>query len=390
MTGGTLPGGARVWEVDWVRLARRSLLGSLIVLAAICLYVRYEGSTFGFDFHGGAWPAARAILGGHSPYPRPDAKLLLQTRNAFVTPPILGELAIPLSWLKFRLAATVWDLVCTLSFIATLWVLGLRDTRLYVLALCSLPFVDSFQLAQSDGVLVLLAALAWRLRDSSWSGLAVGVLIAAKLLAWPLLIWLLATRRFRSLLAAVSTAGGLLAASWAPIDFHGMGSYPALLAADVKAFGGWVYSNSFAGAFTGVGLSPTLAAALSGVVALAVALAMIAASRATDEGLFAACVMFGLLASPILWPHYLLFLFVVLAISRPGSFGAWALTVPLWIALFDVAPMLRISVVLVTTVAVAIWAVSTKRSDLVARGRTTPRRSRITTFAIEQGPSALT
>ena len=48
-------------------------------------------------------------------------------------------------------------------------------------------------------LLVLPLALAWRYRDRARVvGLAVGVAVAAKLFVWPLVVWLLLTRRFRA------------------------------------------------------------------------------------------------------------------------------------------------------------------------------------------------
>ena len=48
-------------------------------------------------------------------------------------------------------------------------------------------------------LLVLLVALAWRYRDRARiAGLALGAAIAAKLFVWPLVVWLLLTRRYRA------------------------------------------------------------------------------------------------------------------------------------------------------------------------------------------------
>ena len=53
-------------------------------------------------------------------------------------------------------------------------------------------------------LLVLLVALAWRYRDEArLAGLALGVAVAAKLFVWPLVVWLLLTRRFRAAAWAV-------------------------------------------------------------------------------------------------------------------------------------------------------------------------------------------
>jgi Glycosyltransferase family 87 len=86
--------------------------------------------------------------------------------------------------------------------------------NVYLLALCSFPFITSLALGQPDGLLAWPAAAAWRSRDDSWRGAAaVGLLIAAKLLAWPLIVWLLATRRFRQAGVAGGSAAVFLVGS---------------------------------------------------------------------------------------------------------------------------------------------------------------------------------
>jgi hypothetical protein len=51
-------------------------------------------------------------------------------------------------------------------------------------------------------------------------------MIAAKLLAWPLIIWLLVTGRGRRAGVAAGTAVALVLASWAPIGFAGRSMAP--------------------------------------------------------------------------------------------------------------------------------------------------------------------
>src|SRR5436305_405060 len=63
-----------------------------------------------------------------------------------------------------------------------------------------------------------------------------GALVAAKLLAWPLVIWMLVTRRTRGAAITVVSAAGLALAGWSLIGMHGLLGYPGLLAADAHAF----------------------------------------------------------------------------------------------------------------------------------------------------------
>ena len=114
------------------------------------------------------------------------------------------------SVLPFHVALPLWNLLSACGLAAALKIVGVRDGRVYLLAACSFPFMSSQIMGQPDGLFALAAAVAWRHRDSWPGAVAVGVVIAAKLLAWPLLLWFLITRRFRSLLVSVSSAAVLL------------------------------------------------------------------------------------------------------------------------------------------------------------------------------------
>ena len=71
-------------------------------------------------------------------------------------------------------------------------------------------------------LLVPMVAFAWRWRDY-WlrTGLLIGLAIATKLFVWPLIFWLVGTRRYRAAGAAALTAALGLAAPWAMIRFDG-------------------------------------------------------------------------------------------------------------------------------------------------------------------------
>jgi hypothetical protein len=201
--------------------------------------------------------------------------------------------------------------------------MGVRDWRIYVLALVSVPMLDSLANGQPDAVFALAGAMTWRYRDSWPGGIAAGSLIAAKLLAWPLVIWLLVTRRFTSLAVTLSTAIALLLGSWACIGFKGLAQYPSLLVADARAFETWPSSYSLTHAIAPLGLSSGATRVLAASLAAALACAIIAFARRQDQGWFAAAIVFGLLSSPILWPHYLVVLFVPLVFAGRRRLTIW-------------------------------------------------------------------
>jgi alpha-1,2-mannosyltransferase len=354
-----------------------------MVLAAIVMWKRAPDALYGFDFRGGAWVAGRELLHGVSPYVKPDPRLLFGMRNAFVTPPLLAVIAAPFSLLPFKLAIALWSITCVGAFLTALRLVGLRDWRMYAVALCSLPLVESLWTGQPDGVLALLLALAWRYRDSWRGALAIGALIAAKLVAWPLLLWLLVTKRYR--LTAVSAASALilLVASWALIDFKGLGLYPRLLAADARAFENWMYSVSAVGGLMHMGLSAHLATLMSISFGLAVALCVAALARGSDEGWFTAAVVLALLASPILWAHYLVALFVPLALAKRSAIAPWLVGCALWVCLLEGPFAVRVGVTLAATVVVGLWSTACPRSSSVSI-----LRGLATAFGLRQGVPA--
>ncbi len=139
-------------------------------------------------------PAARAVLHGHSPYTGAYAQLR-QIGSAYIYPPPIAFLAVPLTALPKPAAAALFTTIMVAGTVAGLWLLGVRDRRCYALALVSHPVLAA-ELAGALSVLIMLVmAAAWRWRDSpSAVGCLVALAIAAKLFCWPLAVWLLLTR----------------------------------------------------------------------------------------------------------------------------------------------------------------------------------------------------
>jgi hypothetical protein len=343
-------------SIDWRRIGRRFLIVQSAVLAVLLVYLSAKTGHYGSDFRGGAWKAGHDVLAGRSPYAPPVVSRLIALRSAFIPPPLLALIAVPFAALPFAAAVVLWSLVCSSAFAGALFLLGVRDWRFYLVAFCSYPFVASLMFGQPDGLLALAAACAWRYRDSPRGAVAVGALIAAKLVAWPLVLWLVATKRLRGALLAVASTVGFLAFSWAAIGFNGLASYPQLLSADARAFGSKSYSP--VAEIMRLGGSASLAQVLAVILAAAVLLGAVRVTRGSDRGWFAGAVAFGLLASPLLEICYLVLLFVPLAIGRRRPEGIVWIATALWLAPWALWPahlravQLAIVITLVTSVAV--------------------------------------
>lgn len=334
---------------------RVAVLVGVAVAAATTLYHNAVGNVYGSDFYG-IWHAAKIIASGHNPYPAAHAHQLRKASNPYVLPPLTGLVSIPLSKLPFWAAILIWNLVGVAGLGGALALLGVRDWRVYLISLCSFPSVSSLVLGQPDGIFALLAALAWRYRRTWVSGLAVGVLVAAKVLMWPLILWLLVRRRITGAVAAAVSAAAITIGTWAIINFDGFTTYPALLNADARGFE--TDSHSAVALAIRIGLSRPIALALAVFCALLAVAALLRFGADRDLSSFLAAIVAGLLISPLMWSHYLVLLLVPLAISRRRASLTWLLVAAFWVSPreppaspWQVAAVLLISSTIVLSIA---------------------------------------
>ena len=317
------------------RAARDIAFVLLAVTAVVWAYVWVRGAiehgTLGFDFRGTLWDPGRAILDGVGPYPA-AVRSEVEVGNPAVYPPLLMLFVAPLTALPWGLGLAIWTGFLVSALFVTLYVLDVRDVRCYALAAVSAPAIGSLVLGNATLLLLPLVALGWRWRDR-WvrTGALVGVAIAAKLLLWPLLFWLVGTRRYRAAgLACVASVLGVLV-PWAALRFDGFREYPDLirLASDLYA----VHSYSLATILSGGGLDAHAASRGALAVGLGVALvALVVGRRGNDQASVSLAVLAAVMGSPILWPYYFAFLLVPLAIRQPRFSALWAILPLFWLA----------------------------------------------------------
>jgi hypothetical protein len=285
----------------------------------------------GFDFVGTLWEPARALLHGGSIYPEPVRESIL-VGNPSVYPPAAIVAAIPLALLPQVAAAWLWCALLSASVLLALWILGVRDWRCYVVAVTSPVVVQGTVFGNLTVLLVLGIAVAWRYRDRTRTvGLAVGVGVAAKLVLWPLLVWLVLTKRYRAAAWAVVSAVAVVFGAWTLVGFEGLTDYPALLRElqDVYATRS-VSLGTVAGGF-GASTSTAVAACwIAGLLLLGVA-AWLARGPDGDRRAFTLAVLACILASPIVWPYYFAFLLVPIAITWPRFAPVWLYGYAIWL-----------------------------------------------------------
>jgi alpha-1,2-mannosyltransferase len=288
-------------------LARRSVvaaLGAVFVIGALTGLGLVTGRFILFDFKGDLYVAGRAILHGIDPYRPGSLAAQAATLRSGVTPLVVASprypppvllAAAPLSLLPFKLAGSMFVALCMGAVVLALRLLGIRDWRCLAVACLSEPTLAGALVGNLSPMLLLGVACAWRWRSHSRSGaLAVAATVVAKLWLWPVWVWLLLTKRRRTAaLAVVIAAAGLLAA-WTAIGFAGIASYPHLISN--ASYVGEVRSGSIAGGLLSLGLS----ARISQLVVVA-----------------------ALIASPVVWDHYLVVLFAPIALLAPRFSLIW-------------------------------------------------------------------
>jgi len=340
-------GGERVGVNGFREAARRVgnplALGVIAVIASWWwLTLAIQGSPWDWasDFEQ-FWQGANDVVNGVSPYPSPD---LLATagnhldaqgiRDVFRFPYPAGAAIFlaPLGFMSFHTAAALWSAMLIASLFVALLILRVRDWRVFAIAVSSVPVISAVRLGTFTPLLLLVLAVTWRWRDRRWaSGGALALGIALKLFLWPLVVWLVATRRYAAALIAGCLAMAFTVAAWAAIGFAGFADYPDLVhrLSEIVA----VRSYSLVALGVEAGLARGVADALPWVVGLGILAGVAVCSRRADGDRVAFClaVVAALALTPIVWLHYFALLVVPVAIYRPRFAWVWLLLWVFWV-----------------------------------------------------------
>lgn len=285
---------------------------------------------------------AKATLSGVNPYlPMPElAGMFLSGANYSELqhptphPPGVGLLCLPLAALDYEIAAVLWfffELACLLASVLLLlrwWGEPVRvgvALALYGLALGWAPVAQDLWFGQLNACLLLLLLLAWlslRAGKDALGSALLGGMIALKLMAWPVVIFLALRRRWRGVVAAGATtlAAHLVAATMIGSDYvrdYYLKIGP-LLASIYRQhdsnFSVWTWGERlFAGGGENFWAPPLWSSAplaqaftfLAPIAVLSAALLLAFKARSFDTS-FGLLVCAGILVSPIAWTHYLM------------------------------------------------------------------------------------
>jgi len=306
----------------WVSLTTVVALGFLPLVAVTLIFVNVARGGLVTDFENVFYVAAHAIADGKNPFPSPDDEVV-ELGKAYVYPPLTALAALPTTVLSSEAAGLLAMALLCVAVAATLLVLGVRDWRCYGMAFIWPPVISAVQTGNITILLGLGAALTWRFRgDPLRAGLALGLSLAAKLILWPLVLWLVATRKNTAAVHSLFVGVAAVFLSWAVIGFAGIADYPELLRrlqALERSQGYTLYALAL-----DLGASAIVAVALWTALALALLVGVVVlARRGDDRRSFVVAIAAAFACSPIVWLHYFALLLVAVAVAEPRLGPAW-------------------------------------------------------------------
>ncbi len=282
------------------------------------------------DFHNAYYVAGYRLLHGGDPYAWTHSQI--REGIAFVYPAFSALFFAPFALISVAAAGVVVTLVWIALTPLTLWVLGVRDWRVYGAAMLWLPVFSTWETGNETIVLVLLAAVVWRYRANPIvAGVITAAAISLKPFMWPLALWLLVTRRWRA--SGYGLAAGVIIniVSWSVVGFDKIGVYLRDSGFDTRY--AWRAGYSVAAALGHLGFGHQTGDVITVLlcVLLAAAIGYVAFVQHRELQALTLTVILMLAASPLVWNHYFALLLIPMALVYPGMNWLWALPVLMWV-----------------------------------------------------------
>lgn len=263
--------------------------------------------------------AGRAVAAGRSPYAR-VGQPELWSGSAFVYPWLTAWLFVPASIVSTHVAELVMTaLSCTAVASGVRSIVGPRALPVACVLFAG-PTVDGLQMGTLNGFLFLGLCLAWRWRARPLAtGAVLGALVVLKIFCWPLVIWLLITRRWAAAAWAVGSSAALLGAGWlygpiGPLTYKVMLSQ--LAAHEAQTSSG--FQSLLLRSTSSLGVAEALGVAVSSVL-------LVLAVGRSDRFAYTSAVAACLVASPVVWHHYYVLAAAPMLLFRYGDW--WYLLV---------------------------------------------------------------
>jgi hypothetical protein len=153
-----------------------------------------------------------------------------------------------------------------------------------------------------------------------------------KPITWPLILWLLATRRFRGVAWGAAFGAVINLLAWSTLGWHQIARYLTLMQA--FAHQGERIGFTFVALLMHLGMGAGTAYALGLAPGLLACGACVLAGLAGRErAAMVLCVAAVLFSTSVVWLHYFALLIVPLALTWPTLSPAWALPLLMWVCL---------------------------------------------------------
>jgi hypothetical protein len=264
--------------------------------------------------------AALRLMHGQTPW------VFRDFHQAFTYPPLTAILYVPATWVPAHVGVIGATAACLAAGAAALYLLDVRSPMIYGVVSLWPAVVNGWMTANLTMLLVFGTALAWRCRDRPMAlGAIVGAMISVKpSFVWPLLIWMLITRRWRALAWVAAVAVLLNLAALVALGSRGFVEYVRLIG---QVQGALEFQN-----FSLVALDHQLGLPDLLLVAAAGALSVAALYRfRSDEARLCFCLALGLIIAPVDWIHYFAICIVPAALASRGRLGSvWLAPLAMW------------------------------------------------------------
>ena len=313
-------------------IALQQVLFGLVPLVFLIAVARYvlSGPNSAVDFRDAYWVAGQRLLHGSSPYVWTTAQI--KDGVAFVYPALSALIFAPFALLPIGAGAYLATLFAILTTPAILWILGVRDWRVFGISLLWLPVFGAWQSANETIFLVAMVALVWRYRDNPLvAAVLTAIAISLKPFIWPLALWLLVTRRWRASAYTLLFGAAINLVSWSLLGWNQVRAY--LHAAGLDSHYAWRAGYGVAAIGSHLGFGHSVGTALTVFVSIALAGAIFYAGfvKRRERQALTLTILLMLAASPLVWSHYFALLLVPVAIERPRLSWLWLPPVLMWL-----------------------------------------------------------
>lgn len=292
------------------------------------LFIQQVVNHLGPSDFSGYYAAVVRLLHGLGPYQQLPFQLVHVPE--FVYPAVAAVVFAPFGVVSLHAGIYIYMMSSVCLMPLTLWLLGVRDWRVYAAVSLWEPFWLGWTGGNVSVQFTFLLAVIWRVRERPpVVGLLTALGISVKPYFWPVLVFLAATRRWRATGWALAWGLAFNLVAWAIVGPAQIVAYVHTTSYLTGEMWREAYGVMAIGYYLDLGHHAAQALWLCAIVAGAVLVAR-RALGGDAVGALAATVVLVLVAAPITWSHYFIMLAVPLAVARPRLSLLWLVPLVMW------------------------------------------------------------